>query len=194
MSRIGKQPISIPDGVTVSVAEGRVSVKGPRGELHRDFSGLNGIHIETDGKQVLVTRESDHRTHRSLHGLTRSLVANMVHGVTQGFEKVLELEGVGYRAEMKGKDLVVHGGFSHPIEYPAPEGIDISVGKVFNRGGTGRQQVTPIHIAGFDKEMVGQVAAEIRRIRPPEPYKGKGIRYRGEYIRKKAGKTGAATA
>ncbi len=189
MSRIGKQPIPLPDGVKVTVENSMVRVKGPKGELSREIH--SSMTVEPGEKEILVKRPSDEPTHRALHGLTRTLVANMVTGVVQGFEKTLELEGVGYRAESQGKALVLQVGYSHPIRYEPAEGITLTVGKPFSRPGGGRHQVIPIVVSGINKELVGQAAAEIRAFRKPEPYKGKGIRYQGEYIRRKAGKSGA---
>jgi large subunit ribosomal protein L6 len=175
MSRIGKQPIDIPDGVKVSVEGSRVEVDGPRGSLEQSLHPDMRILVE-DGI-VRVERPSDERMHRSLHGLTRTLVANMVEGVTKGFEKRLEIIGVGYRAVMKGDDLELALGYSHAVSYRAPDGIEFEV-----------PTPTRIVVRGSDKQQVGEVAAEIRKLRKPEPYKGKGIRYEGEYVRKKAGK------
>ncbi|MGH2691215.1 MAG: 50S ribosomal protein L6 [Actinomycetota bacterium] len=175
MSRIGKQPIEIPTGVTVDVVGESVSVKGPNGSLSQRVSAEMRVTV-TSG-EVRVERPSDEREHRALHGLTRSLIANMVEGVTKGYEKRLEIQGVGYRAALKGKDIELQVGFSHPVEFPAPEGIEFEV-PAPNR----------ITVKGIDKQLVGETAARIRRIRKPEPYKGKGIRYEGEYVRKKAGK------
>jgi large subunit ribosomal protein L6 len=175
MSRIGRQPIAIPSGVDVDVDGSRVKVTGPRGTLERSFHP--DMRIVMDDGTVRVERPTDERLHRSLHGLTRSLIANMVEGVTNGFEKRLEIVGVGYRAVMKGADLELALGFSHPVSIPAPEGIEFEV-----------SAPTRISIRGIDKQQVGEVAADIRKIRKPEPYKGKGIRYEGEYVRKKAGK------
>jgi large subunit ribosomal protein L6 len=175
MSRIGKQPIEIPSGVTVDVAGETVSVKGPGGALSQRVDPDMRVTV-SDG-EVRVERPSDERDHRALHGLTRSLIANMVEGVTKGYEKRLEIQGVGYRAALKGKDIELQVGFSHPVEFPAPEGIEFEV-PAPNR----------ITVKGIDKQLVGETAARIRRIRKPEPYKGKGIRYEGEYVRKKAGK------
>jgi large subunit ribosomal protein L6 len=175
MSRIGKQPISIPEGVTVEVANGRVSVKGPGGQLSQAVD--REMRITVEGGEVRVERPSDERQHRSLHGLTRSLIANMVDGVTRGFQKTLEIHGVGYRAALQGKAVDLQVGFSHTVTFPAPEGIELEV-PAPNR----------IVVKGIDKQLVGETAARIRRIRKPEPYKGKGIRYEGEYVRKKAGK------
>ena len=175
MSRIGKQPIEIPSGVEVTIEGRRVIVKGPRGSLEQTFHAE--IRIVRDDGVVRVERPSDEGFHRSLHGLTRTLVANMIEGVTKGYEKRLEIVGVGYRAALKGKDLELALGFSHPVSVPAPEGIEFEV-PAPNR----------IVVRGNDKQQVGEVAAKIRKIRKPEPYKGKGIRYEGEYVRKKAGK------
>jgi large subunit ribosomal protein L6 len=171
MSRIGKKPVALPQGVTAR--------KGPKGELSRLLPA--DMTVGLDGDTVIVTRPSDETRHKALHGLTRTLVANMVEGVTQGFAKALEIQGVGYKAEPKpfGVQLVV--GFSHPVPYHAPQGIKITV--------TNNVQ---IKVEGMDKELVGQVAAELRNVRPPEPYKGKGIRYAGEQVRRKAGKTAQA--
>jgi large subunit ribosomal protein L6 len=178
MSRVGNKPIPIPDGVKVQVADGSVWVEGPRGKL--SFTAPAGIGVAVEGKQVICRRPSDVRQHKALHGLTRSLVANMIAGVTQGFEKRLELVGVGYRAAMQGKNLTLTLGFSHPVVFPVPPDITIEV-----------KDQTQLTIAGVDKQKVGAVAAILRRLRPPEPYKGKGVMYAGEVIRRKAGKTGA---
>ena len=178
MSRIGRKPIPVPAGVTITIDGSNVKVKGPKGELERRIRPEIGVEQE-DG-QLTVKRPSDSKEHRALHGLTRALVANMVEGVTSGYRKTLEIVGVGYRAEKKGKALVLNVGYSHVVEYPEPAGISLST--------TGP---TTVVVEGIDKEMVGQVAAEIRSVRPPEPYKGKGIRYQGEQVRRKAGKTGA---
>jgi len=175
MSRIGKQPIAVPSEVEVSVDGSRVVVKGPKGQLELGFHPDMRIKLE-DGT-IRVERPSDERTHRSLHGLTRSLIANMVEGVTNGYEKRLEIVGVGYRAQLKGQDLELALGFSHPVPVEAPQGIEFEV-----------PAPTRIVVRGIDKQQVGEVAANIRKIRKPEPYKGKGIRYEGEYVRKKAGK------
>lgn len=178
MSRIGRKPVPVPAGVTVTIEGNTVGVKGPRGELKRTFRPEVGIRLQ-DG-QLVVERAADTKAHRALHGLTRALLANMVTGVTQGYRKSLEIVGVGYRAEKKGKVLVLNVGFSHPVEFPEPEGITITT-----------PNPTTVVVEGIDKEKVGQVAAELRSVRPPEPYKGKGIRYVGEVVRRKAGKTGA---
>jgi large subunit ribosomal protein L6 len=183
MSRIGKQPIEIPSGVEVAVGEGNlVTVKGPRGELRSSMH--ENMRIVVDDGVARVERPDDQGFNRGLHGLTRTLLANMVEGVTKGFEKRLEIVGVGYRAAMKGNDIEVQAGFSHPVTVKAPEGIEFEV-----------PAPTQIVVRGNDKQAVGETAATIRKIRKPEPYKGKGIRYEGEYVRKKAGKaakTGAA--
>ncbi len=178
MSRIGRKPVVLPKGVAVELDGNTVAVKGPRGELRRTLHREMLIAM-ADG-QVTVARPSEDKRHKSLHGLTRTLVQNMVEGVSKGFTKTLEIQGVGYKAESKpyGVNLVV--GYSHPVKYEAPKGIKISV-----------ENNTTVKIEGADKEMVGQVAAELRSVRPPEPYKGKGIRYQGEQVRRKAGKTGA---
>ncbi len=179
MSRIGRKPIPLPKGVTVQIDGHTITVKGPKGEISRTLHAELALALEDDA--VIVRRPSDEARHKALHGLTRTLVANMVEGVTKGFAKALEIQGVGYKAEPKpfGVQLVV--GFSHPVPYHAPKGIKISVDSNVN-----------VKIEGIDKELVGQVAAEIRNVRPPEPYKGKGIRYAGEQVRRKAGKTAQA--
>ena len=179
MSRIGRKPVVLPKGVTAAVQGRTVTIKGPKGELSRTIHADLSLAVE-DGS-IVVRRPSDENRHKALHGLTRTLVANMVDGVTKGFAKALEIQGVGYKAEPKpfGVQLVV--GFSHPVPYHAPQGIKISV-----------DNNVLVKIEGVDKELVGQVAAEIRAIRPPEPYKGKGIRYVGEQVRRKAGKTAQA--
>ena len=178
MSRIGNKPVSIPDKVTVAIDGSTVTVKGPKGELVETFRPEMTIRLQ-DGK-VTVERPSDGKAHKALHGLTRALIANMVQGVTSGYRKALEIVGVGYRAEKNGKNLVLNVGYSHPVQYAEPQGITIST-----------TAPTVVVIEGLDKQKVGQVAAEIRSVRPPEPYKGKGIRYQGEQVRRKAGKTGA---
>jgi large subunit ribosomal protein L6 len=177
MSRIGKLPIPVPTGVNVKVEQNHVTVEGPRGRLERTLPAQIAIRLE-DGS-VLCQRPSDGREHRSLHGLTRTLVSNMVTGVSTGFRKDLELVGVGYRATKQGEELVLTLGFSHPVRFRAPEGVQVEV-------------ADPTHFAitGNSKEQVGQVAADLRRLRPPEPYKGKGVMYRGERIRRKPGKSG----
>lgn len=178
MSRIGRLPVAIPSGVQINVQGSNVHVKGPKGELKRTFSPLIAISLE-DG-QVLVTRKSDNAEERALHGTTRAVIANMIHGVSSGFTVVLEVEGVGYRAEMNGNTLALHVGYSHPVRVEPPAGI------TFETDSKTRQ----IKVSGFDREAVGQVAAEVRAVRPPEPYHGKGIRYAGEKVRRKAGKAG----
>ena len=175
MSRIGRKPVNVPDAVTVTIAPGNIVVKGPKGELAQTFS--QDMTVSQEENTILVTRPTDRGPHRALHGLTRSLIANMVEGVTDGFEKRLEIQGVGYRAALKGKNLELALGFSHPVSIEAPEGIDFEV-----------PQPTEIIVRGIDKQLVGQVAADIRKRRPPEPYKGKGIRYRGEQVLRKVGK------
>ncbi len=176
MSRIGRMPIEVPDGVTVSVDPGRVSVKGPKGELSTVVSRDMKI-TEGEGGTLTVERPTNRGEHRALHGLTRSLVANMVEGVTAGYEKRLQLQGVGYRANLQGKNLNLSVGYSHPVLMEAPEGIEFET-----------PQPTEIIVRGIDKQLVGEMAARIRRVRPPEPYKGKGIRYAGEQVRRKVGK------
>jgi large subunit ribosomal protein L6 len=175
MSRIGRKPITVPDGVDVQLAPGHVSVKGPKGELGQDISA--DMKVEREDGTVIVQRPTDRGEHRALHGLTRSLIANMVEGVTDGFEKRLEIQGVGYRASLRGRSLELLLGFSHPVSVEAPEGIEFEV-----------PQPTEIVVRGIDKQLVGQIAADIRKRRPPEPYKGKGIRYRGEHVPRKVGK------
>jgi large subunit ribosomal protein L6 len=182
MSRVGLKPISLPDKVEVDIRGNHVTVRGPKGELSRSFDPA--MEIELESGILRVKRPTDQRTHRALHGLTRALLYNMVTGVSQGYNKVLEIVGTGYRAEMQGRNLVLYLGHSHPIEFEPPEGISFEV----PRGG---RSVT---VEGRDKELVGEIAARIRRQRPPEPYKGKGIRYQGEYIRRKAGKAGKVGA
>jgi large subunit ribosomal protein L6 len=178
MSRIGKMPIPVPSDVEVTIRGSEVTVKGPEGELSRNFRKDISVSLQDD--QLMVTRPTDHRLHRSLHGLTRALLANMVQGVHEGFSKELEVQGVGYRAQMEGDKLILMVGYSHPVEIVPPPGITIGVAKGYRN----------IEVRGADKELVGQVAAEIRAVRKPEPYKGKGIRYAGEYVRRKAGKAG----
>ena len=175
MSRIGRSPVPIPSGVDVSVSGNHITVKGPKATLESDFHPEMTVSI-TDGV-LTVARPTDARTHRALHGLTRSLIANMVQGVTEGFSKVLEIQGVGYRAAAKGTNLELAVGYSHPVPVEAPEGITFVV-----------ETPTRVVVSGADKQLVGQIAADIRAHRPPDPYKGKGIRYEGEYVRRKAGK------
>jgi large subunit ribosomal protein L6 len=177
MSRVGKKPIEIPSGVTVTVNGNTVTVKGPKGELTRTFHPDMTIKVEDN--VITVTRPSDEKRHRALHGTTRSLLANMIEGVSKGYEKALELVGVGYRAAKQGKKLVLNVGFSHPVEIEPEEGLEIEV-----------PSQTKIVVKGADKQRVGELAANIRAVRPPEPYKGKGIRYEGEVVRLKEGKTG----
>jgi large subunit ribosomal protein L6 len=177
MSRIGKLPVPVPGGVEVTIAGKEVTVKGPQGTLSRSIPGA--ITVRQDDGQLLVERPDDGRENRALHGLTRSLVANMVEGVTKGFRKELEIHGVGYRVQAQGKDLVFSLGYSHPVPVKAPEGIVFEV-----------STPTRLAVRGIDKQQVGQIAAEIRSLRKPDPYKGKGVRYAGEQIRRKAGKTG----
>jgi large subunit ribosomal protein L6 len=175
MSRIGKKPIPLPAGVTVSIEPELVSVNGPRGTLSERIP--RDITVAQDGDLLVVTRPTDRGEHRALHGLTRSLVANMVEGVTTGFQKTLEIQGVGYRAALKGRDLELALGYSHPVPIKAPEGIEFEV-----------PQPTRVIVKGNSKQQVGELAANIRKKRPPEPYKGKGIRYEGEYVARKVGK------
>ncbi|HSR41774.1 MAG TPA: 50S ribosomal protein L6 [Longimicrobiales bacterium] len=179
MSRIGKQPVAVPDGVTVTVKGQTLTVKGPKGELTLEVHPDLGV--SADDGEVRITRPSDTGRHKALHGLTRSLASNMVEGVTEGFSRTLEIVGVGYRADKKGKGITLNLGFSHPVEYQAPDGVELEV-----------PNQTTVVVRGPDKQKVGQTAAEIRGFRPPEPYKGKGIRYQGEHIRRKAGKTAGA--
>jgi large subunit ribosomal protein L6 len=175
MSRIGRKPIPVPDSVTVELAPGSVAVKGPKGELSQTLS--SDMKVEQADGTVTVERPTNRGEHRALHGLTRSLIANMVEGVTEGFEKRLEIQGVGYRAQLKGKSLEMALGFSHPVSIEPPDGIEFEV-----------PQPTEVIVRGIDKQLVGQVAADIRKRRPPEPYKGKGIRYRDEHVARKVGK------
>ena len=175
MSRIGKQPIAVPGGVEVSIEPELVKVKGPKGELSERKS--REIEVRQENGEIVVTRPTDRGEHRALHGLTRSLIANMVEGVTDGFEKRLEIQGVGYRAQLQGNKLVLALGYSHPVEMEPPTGIDFEV-----------PQPTRVVVRGISKQVVGEVAANIRKQRPPEPYKGKGIRYEGEYVMRKVGK------
>jgi large subunit ribosomal protein L6 len=180
VSRIGKLPVVVPSGVDIKVNDGEVAVKGPKGELRQSLlSDVVDVRLE-DGR-ILVTRKGDAKAHRSAHGLTRTLIANMVEGVSKGFRKSLEITGVGYRVAKAGENLTLSLGYSHPVSFVAPKGIALSV-----------EGQTKIHVEGIDKQAVGQVAADIRRLREPEPYKGKGIRYEGERIRKKLGKAGKA--
>ena len=178
MSRIGRLPVEVPSSVQVNVQGSNVHIKGPKGELKRTFSQLIGIALENN--QVVVTRKSDNAEERALHGTTRAIIANMIHGVSSGFTVTLEVEGVGYRAEMQDKNLALHVGYSHPVKVEPPFGIAFEVDL----------KTRQIKVSGFDREVIGQTAAEIRGVRPPEPYHGKGIRYAGEKIRRKAGKAG----
>ncbi len=175
MSRIGRQPIAVPAGVTVAIEPERVTVNGPRGELSERIN--RDMNVEHNDDQIVVTRPTDRGEHRALHGLTRTLIANMVQGVTSGFEKRLEIQGVGYRAQLRGRDLELALGYSHPVSIKAPDGIEFEV-----------PQPTRITVKGASKQQVGEIAALIRKQRKPEPYKGKGIRYEGEYVARKVGK------
>jgi large subunit ribosomal protein L6 len=175
VSRIGKQPIPVPEGVDVLIEPDLVRVKGPKGELEQRVA--RDMEVSKEDGDVLVKRPSDRGEHRALHGLTRSLIANMVEGVTNGFERRLEIQGVGYRAALRGKDVELTVGFSHPVQVRAPDGIEFEV-----------PAPTQIVVRGIDKQQVGETAARIRKVRPPEPYKGKGIRYQGEYVARKVGK------
>ena len=178
MSRVGKKPIEVPAGVTVTIAEDNtVTVKGPKGELTQSFN--KDIKIEQEGNVITLTRPSESKEHRTIHGTTRALLANMVTGVSEGFSRTLELVGVGYRAQLQGKKLVLNVGYSHPVEFTPEEGLEIEV-----------PSNTKVTIKGINKERVGALASNIRDVRPPEPYKGKGIRYEGEFVRRKEGKTG----
>ena len=175
MSRIGKQPIELPSGVNVAISPGRVQVNGPLGELSQNVPAR--MQIDQDDGTLVVKRPTERGDDRALHGLTRSLVANMVEGVTKGFEKRLELQGVGYRAALRGTDLELNVGFSHPVVIKPPQGISFEV-----------PDATTVLVKGIDKQQVGEIAAQVRKVRPPEPYKGKGIRYEGEYVARKVGK------
>jgi large subunit ribosomal protein L6 len=175
MSRIGRQPIELPAGVSVSISPGRVMVNGPLGELSQQVPAR--MKVEQQDSTIVVTRPTERGDDRALHGLTRTLIANMVEGVTRGFEKRLEIQGVGYRAALRGTDLELNVGFSHPVVLKAAQGITFEV-----------PAPTQVIVKGIDKQQVGQAAAEVRKVRPPEPYKGKGIRYEGEYVRRKVGK------
>ncbi|NNF14550.1 MAG: 50S ribosomal protein L6 [Gemmatimonadetes bacterium] len=179
MSRIGKMPVSITKGVEVKHTNGTVVVKGPKGELELDPHP--DMKVVVEDAEIRVERPSDHKDHKALHGLTRSLIQNMVTGVTEGYSKTLEIQGVGYRADAKGKGITLNVGYSHPIEYVPVDGVSLEC-----------PNQTTIVVSGTDKQKVGQTAAEIRSFRPPEPYKGKGIRYQGEHVRRKAGKTAGA--
>ena len=179
MSRVGKEPVTIPDGVKVSIDSGLITAKGPQGSVSEKL--LEGIPVDVSDGLVTVKRAGDSGDLRAKHGLMRALIANAVQGVSTGFSKQLEIQGVGYRAQLRGKEIHLALGYSHPIVYPVPEGIEVEVDEKANR----------IEIKGANRQMVGQVAAEIRRLRPPEPYKGKGIRYSGEQVKRKVGKAGA---
>jgi len=178
MSRVGKQPVPVPQGVEITIDGSAVGVKGPKGELSGSFDPV--LSIELSDGSIVVTRPIDEARQRAMHGLTRTLIANMVEGVTNGFEKTLEIHGVGYRVQQRGKNIEIAAGFSHPVNFVAPDGIELAC-----------EGPTVLHIRGIDKQLVGETAARIRRVRPPEPYKGKGIRYRGEQVRRKAGKAAA---
>jgi large subunit ribosomal protein L6 len=180
MSRVGRLPIAVPAGVQVDINGLLVRVKGPKGEMQREFSPLIGVALENG--QLAITRNSDKPAERALHGTTRAVLANMIHGVNAGFVRILEIEGVGYRAEIKGQNLVLYMGYSHPVEMEPPTGIAFDVDL----------KARQVFVRGCDKEQVGQVAANIRKVRPPEPYHGKGLHYLGERIRRKAGKAGKA--
>ena len=182
MSRIGRSPVPIPEGVEVVIEGQRVRVKGPKGELEQEFRSELAITVENG--VLHVARDSDEPKVRALHGMTRALLNNMILGTTKGFNKTLEIQGVGYRAELKGQTLMLYVGFSHPVEIVPPAGIRFEV----------ETKGDIVKISGHDKQLVGQVAADIRKVRPPEPYKGKGIRYQGEHVRRKAGKAGKVTA
>lgn len=182
MSRIGRLPIEIPQGVNVEIKGSSIKVKGPKGELNYTFPPV--VEIKNEDGTLTVNRVSDEKFHRSMHGTARAVISNMVTGVSTGFEKFLEIQGVGYRADMNGKNLVLNVGYSHPVEMDPPEGITFEV----------LERNNIVKVSGYDKEVVGQTAALIRKVRPPEPYKGKGIRYQGEYVRRKAGKAGKAAA
>ncbi|MFB0516784.1 MAG: 50S ribosomal protein L6 [Candidatus Neomarinimicrobiota bacterium] len=180
MSRIGKQPISLPEGVTVEIGDRRITIKGPKGNLSYTYE--KGVSVTQQNGELLVTRASDEKYHRALHGLTRALLANMVQGVSSGFSKQLNLVGIGFTAEQKGLNVLLHLGFSHPIYFQAPPGIELEV----------TNKNTSVVVRGIDRQLVGQVAAKIRSLRKPEPYKGKGVHYHDEVIRRKAGKTVSA--
>lgn len=182
MSRIGKSPIPVPEGVQVSLGAAEVRVTGPKGELSRRL-GLPHIQVRQEDGQIMVTRDSEQREARAYHGLARTLIANMVEGVTSGFRKTLEIQGVGYRAAKAGDRITLQVGFSHPVEVEPPPGITFEL-----------ETPTRLHVVGINKEVVGETAARIRRVRPPEPYKGKGIRYAGEQVRRKPGKAGRVAA
>jgi len=178
MSRIGKQPITVPSKVQVTINGAKVSVKGPKGELSRELP--TQVSLSQEGETLTVSRQDDSRVARQMHGLSRTLVSNMVEGVSKGFQRQLKLQGVGYRAQVKGRDLVLNVGYSHPVEIAPPEGVQFAI----------EEKGVAIVVSGYDKEVVGNTAARIRAVRPPEPYKGKGIRYDNEIVRRKAGKAG----
>lgn len=178
MSRIGRQPIEIPEGVRIEIKDGWIGVEGPKGKLSRPIP--HGIKVAVEDNMIVVSRTSENKLYKSLHGLTRSLVANMVEGVTRGFQRTLEISGVGYRADLQGEALTLQLGYSHPIIFVPPEGIELKV-----------DRPTRVVVRGIDKQLVGQVAAKIRSFRPPDPYKAKGIKYEDEIVRRKAGKAGA---
>ncbi|MBM3153129.1 MAG: 50S ribosomal protein L6 [Chloroflexi bacterium] len=180
MSRVGRMPVVVPAGVQVEINGSHVNVKGPKGQMQRTFSPALSISREKD--QIVITRASDAPEQRALHGTTRAVLYNMIHGVSAGFERVLEIEGVGYRAEMSGQNLVLHMGYSHPVTMEPPAGIAFDVDA----------KTRQVFVRGYDKELVGQVSANVRKVRPPEPYHGKGLHYLGEKIRRKAGKSGKA--
>ena len=181
MSRVGRLPIAVPSGVNVEIKGTHVQVKGPKGEMKHLFPPV--VAIEQEGNELIITRKSEEKFDRSMHGTARALIQNMVTGVSEGFVKELEIQGVGYRCELSGKNLVLHVGYSHPVTVEPPEGITFEV--LDKRG-------TNFKVSGIDKQVVGEISANIRKVRPPEPYKGKGIRYKGEYVRIKPGKTSAA--
>jgi large subunit ribosomal protein L6 len=185
MSRVGRRPVPVPTGVTVEVRDGRIVVSGPKGTLEREIHPDMRVSVESG--QIVVERPSDARQHRALHGLTRALIANMVAGVNDGFRKSLDLMGVGYRAQMQDRKLVLQVGFSHPVEVTPPAGIDLTL-ETFTPMLDNNYLAARITVQGIDKEQVGQLAADIRAVRKPEPYKGKGLRYTGEFVRRKAGK------
>lgn len=186
MSRIGKQPVAVPENVKVAVDRRTIRVEGPKGKLDWTFHRDMKVTFDEGERLIRVERPSDHRRHRSLHGLTRAVIANMVHGVTEGYEKGLEIYGTGYSANVQGKNLVIQCGFAHAVEITIPNGVEVTVEVPATRGNDTPARFT---VRGCDKQLVGEFAAEIRHIRPPEPYLGKGIRYAGEQIRRKAGKT-----
>ncbi len=182
MSRIGKKPVPIPAGVSVAVGE-EIHVKGPKGELRQKLVPGVSVAVDEEAKEVRVARQSDLKPHRALHGLYRSLVNNMVTGVTQGYEKRLRIVGTGYRAELQGKTLTIHAGYAHPVEFPIPDGIEVEVPKAASR------EYMDWIVRGIDKQLVGEIAARMRRVRPPDLYKGKGIRYADEQVRRLEGKS-----